>query len=99
MNGVRDDVAPTTAAANLHAGARLIALAAPIVDSDNFLDRGDQRREDVGVKHHRYALRDRRDALEASARVDRRLWQRNQRTVGLLVVLHEHEIPELEEPI
>ena len=46
----------------------------------------------------RHALHDRRDALEPRARVDRRLGQRNERAVRLPVELHEHEIPDLEEP-
>src|SRR6185503_4255615 len=37
------------------------------------------------------------DAIEAGARVDRRLWQWHERAIRLLVELHEHEVPDLEE--
>jgi hypothetical protein len=46
----------------------------------------------------RDALHERGDSLEPSAGVDRRLGQRNHCAVRLPIELHEHEVPELEEP-
>ena len=46
-----------------------------------------------------HALLECGDALDARTRVDTRLGQRRQRAVFGLVVLHEHEVPELEEAI
>ena len=99
VDRIRHDVRPALPAANRHAGARLVALAAPVVDPNRLLHRRDQRREEIGVEDHAHALRDRRDAFESGAGVDRRLGQRDERSVGLPVVLHEHEVPELEEPV
>src|SRR6185312_15881366 len=39
------------------------------------------------------------DALEAGPRVDRRFRQRNERAVRLPIILHEYEIPELDETV
>ena len=53
----------------------------------------------VRLVHRANVLEDRRAALEAEARVDVLLRQRRQRAVGVLLVRHEHEVPELEEPV
>ncbi len=54
------------------------------------------RREDVRVVVGVHALEHARQALEAHARVDALERQRHARAVGLLVELHEHEVPDLE---
>ena len=58
---------------------------------------GDDGLEQVGVEVGGHVLHHRRDALEAGARIDRRLRERVTLAVGLLVELHEDEIPDLEE--
>ena len=50
----------------------------------------------VGLVHRRHVLEDRRAALEAEAGVDVLRGKRGQRAVRVLLVLHEHEVPELE---
>ncbi len=58
----------------------------------------DEGAHDVGVPHRVDALEQAQDALEAGAGVDARLGQRLAGAVGALVELHEHEVPELQEP-
>ena len=53
----------------------------------------------VRLVHGPDVLEDRRAALEAEAGVDVLRRQRGQRAVGVLLVRHEHEVPELEEPM
>jgi hypothetical protein len=53
----------------------------------------------VGVEDRLHALQQHRAALEPQPRVDVLLRQRRQRAVGGEVELHEHEVPELEEPL
>ncbi len=53
----------------------------------------------VGLVHGQDVLEDRRAALETEARVDVLRRQRGQRAVGVLLVRHEHEVPELEKPV
>ena len=50
----------------------------------------------VGLVHGANVLDDRREPLEPHARVDVLLRQRRQRSVLVLLVLHEDEVPELE---
>ncbi len=76
-------------------GRSLFALA--IAVPDGFLDRFDQRHEQIRVEVVRFALHDRGDSLEASSSIDRWLGQRHQRAIRLPIELHEDEIPELEE--
>ncbi len=59
---------------------------------------GEDRREDVGVVVRRLALQDRRDALEAHPGIDVARRKRDERAVGLRVVLHEHVVPDLHHP-
>ena len=96
---VRDHAAAALPAMHLDARARLVALAAPVLESNHAVDALDERQKQVGVVHRRFALHDPGDALEAGAGIDRRLRKRHQRAVCLPVVLHEHEIPELEKPV
>jgi hypothetical protein len=56
---------------------------------------GMDRREQVRVVVRRHLLEDARQALEAHPGVDARERQRDA-TVGQLVELHEHEVPDLE---
>ena len=51
----------------------------------------------VGVVDGHDVLQDRRAALEAEAGVDVLLRERRERAVGVQLVRHEHEVPELEE--
>jgi hypothetical protein len=59
----------------------------------------DERPEVVGLEHRFHVLEDRRHALEPHAGVDVLHRQLRQRAVPLELVLHEHEVPELEEPL
>ena len=65
-------------------------------DAGDGLGRGDERPEDVDVPHRGRVLQDREVALEPGAGVDARLRQRHQLAVGLGVVLHEDEVPDLD---
>ncbi len=56
----------------------------------------EQRLEQVRVVIRQRALHDRRDPLEAHARVDGRGRQRHEALVGLAVELHEHVVPDLD---
>src|SRR5207245_11595792 len=58
----------------------------------------DDRREQVGVEVRGGALHDRRHALEPGTGVNRWSRERGAGTVGLLVELHEHEVPDFEQP-
>ena len=77
----------------------LFELGGGRIDAGQLRRRGLQREEFVGVPHRVDALEHRDGALETHAGVDRRLRQRHFRTVGLLVELHEHEIPDLDEAV
>ena len=59
----------------------------------------DQRAHQVGLPQRVDALQHGEHALEAGAGVDRGLGQRRQRPGLVAVVLHEHEVPELEEAV
>jgi len=85
------------------AGRRLVLAVRP---TRQLLPERDQRLELVGLEHGLDALQDRRHAVEPHARVDALRRQRCERagTAGgaggrVLVVLHEHEVPELEEAL
>ena len=60
------------------------------------LDLGDDGREDVGVVVGTLALHEAHQALEAHARIDDVHLQRLQAAVGLAVILHEHDVPNLD---
>ncbi len=62
-------------------------------------DGGQDGREEVRVVVGELALDDGRDALEAHARVDRRRGQGNERSIRLAVELHEHVVPDFDEPV
>ena len=49
----------------------------------------------IVVREH--ALHHRRDALQTHAGIDRRPRQRRQLAVGIAIVLHEHQVPDLDE--
>jgi hypothetical protein len=57
----------------------------------------DQRQEEVSVEIVVLALHDRRDPLEPRAGVHGRLRERRQGAVGGAIVLHEDQVPDLEE--
>ena len=59
----------------------------------------DQRRELVGLEHRLRALQDRGHAVESHAGVDVLRGQRRERVDRVLVELHEHEVPVLEEAL
>ena len=59
----------------------------------------DQRAELVGVEDRRHVLEDRRHAVEPHAGVDVPVGQGGERARGILVELHEHEVPELQEAL
>ena len=79
--------------------AREVRAVAP---AGELLAELDQRLELVGLEHRRLVLQDRGHAVETEARVDvarrQRLEDSSPRLLGgLLVVLHEHEVPVLQE--
>ncbi len=76
-------------------GGLVLAVAAP----RQLLPELDQRPEVVGLVDRRHVLQDRRHAVEPETGVDVLLGQLGQRAVLVQVVLHEHEVPELEEAL
>ncbi len=79
---------------------RRVQLAVCIArfDADRILRRADQAAEEVDLVVVVDALEDRRDALQAHAGVDRRARQVEPLARELLV-LHEDEVPDLDEPV
>ena len=69
------------------------------IDADGLDRSADQALEQVGVVVRMHALHDRRHALEAHAGVDRRTRQVDPLAGRQLLVLHEDEVPEFEEPV
>src|SRR5207249_7519642 len=70
-----------------------VATPGPAGDASRGVD---EAAELVSVEHRLGALEDAKIALEAGARVDHLALQIVERAVGAAVVLHEHEVPELE---
>lgn len=60
---------------------------------------GDQRLESVGVVIVVHALEHGGDPLDTHAGINRGLGQVDAGTVGLLLVLHEDEVPDLDEAV
>ena len=58
-----------------------------------------ERAEEIGLEHGAHALHQRRHALEPHARVDRRTRQGQTLSGRDLLILHEHEVPELDEAV
>src|SRR5918993_5128143 len=75
--------------------AEALAFERIRIVAEQFPHPGMDRREEVGVVVARDLLEDARQALQAEARVDARERQRNP-PVGLLIELHEDEVPDLE---
>ena len=84
-------------------GQDAVRLARPLglAERDAALGRdpGHDRLVAVGLVDGADVLHDRRQPLEPHAGVDVLLRQRRQRSVGVLLVLHEDEVPELEEAV
>ena len=59
----------------------------------------DQAAHQVGVVIVMLALQQRADPLQPHAGVDRRLGQAGARAIGELLELHEHQVPDLDEPV
>ena len=68
------------------------AVGGPRATSDRMQD----RQEEIGVVVAALALEDRRDSLEPHPRIDRRGGKRHEGAVGLLIELHEHQVPDLD---
>ena len=79
--------------------ARVVAESSPERASRALLAEPDQRREVVGLVDRRHVLQDRRHPVQAQAGVDVLLRQVGQRAVRVQLVLHEHQVPELEEAL
>ena len=67
--------------------------AAIVRPADDLYRVRDDRLEEIGIEIRRNILHDRRDSLEAGTCIHRRSGKRDAGCVGLLVVLHEHQIP------
>ena len=76
-------------------GRELLAVA----PSRELLAERDQRRELVGLEHGRLALEDRRHPIEPEAGVDVVGRKRREHVDRVLVELHEHQVPVLEEAL
>src|SRR5207237_1232314 len=70
-------------------------LLSPVFHPHDLFDAIDQRPKQIRVVVVRDALKRGRDSFQPRAGVDRWLWQWNERSILLPVVLHEHEIPNL----
>ena len=73
-------------------------LASVAATGELFAER-DQRRELVSLEHARLVLEDASEAVEAEPGVDVLGRQRCQDPLGVLVELHEHQVPVLEEAL
>jgi hypothetical protein len=71
----------------------------PIAPAAHLLPELDQRPELVGLEDRGLALEDRGQAVEPEAGVDVLRRQRRQRVHRVLIELHEHEVPVLEETL
>ena len=76
----------------------VVVVADDIVGAGDAPSAIDQRSHEVGLPHRLHTLEKAEDPFEAGTGVDRRLRERRSRPVLRLVELHEHEVPELEEP-
>src|SRR6202030_3186489 len=81
---------------------RAVGLALAVASAGEFLPELDQGPELVGLEHRLLVLENRRQAVQAEARVDVVRGQRSQQRAPalpgwLLVELHEDEVPVLEE--
>ena len=76
-------------------GGEIVAVLAP----RELLAELDQRRELVGLEHRLLVLEDRGEPVEPEAGVDVLGRQRRQRVDRVLVELHEHEVPVLQEAL
>ena len=76
-------------------GGKVLAVATP----GELLTERDQRRELVGLEHRGLVLEDRRHPVEPQPGVDVLRRQRRQHALGVLVELHEHQVPVLEEAL
>ncbi len=74
-------------------------LVRPVGNANGTRRRLEQRRKEVGRKDGLNAVEDRQHAFKAGAGVNVLLGQIRQRTAGALFELHEHEVPELNEPV
>ncbi len=77
----------------------VVVVAGPVRAPGQRAGLRDERRHQVGLPDRVDALQQAEDPLEPGAGVDLRLRQRRPRAVRRLVVLHEHEVPELHEPV
>ncbi|GIW19066.1 MAG: hypothetical protein KatS3mg064_2223 [Tepidiforma sp.] len=80
-------------------GLELGGGAAEVVDADDGLGLGEDGEEDVGFEDGAFALEHHSDALEAAAGVDVLGGEVGAAPVGVLVELHEDEVPDFEEPV
>ncbi len=72
---------------------------AEVIDADDALCFGEDGEEDIGFENGALALEDHGDALEAAAGIDVFGGKAGAAAVGVLVELHEDEVPDFEEPI
>ena len=78
-----------------HSDIRL--LISPIFDPRERGDSLDHRGEDIGIIVRRLPLHSHTETLEAHPRIDDALRQWLERAIGLTVVLHEDEVPDLDD--
>ena len=91
-NGDRAGVLREDAQRHVAFGAGVAAVA----HAGEIFGHRDQRPHQLGLPHRLDTLQGRETTLDAGTGVDARLRQRNLRTVRERVVLHEHEVPELD---
>ena len=96
INSIGHDVGSAFAVPDFDVCPQRVQFAPSVLDADGGFDGGEQRRKQVGVIVRRHTLHEGGDALETGARIHRRFGERYQRTIYLAVVLHEHQVPELQ---
>jgi hypothetical protein len=98
-DAVRDQEAHPARVVGEHAQRAVDLGVGPGTLAGELLPEADQRHELVGVEDARDALQNRRQAVQAEPGVDVLRRQRRQRVDRVLIELHEHEVPVLEEAL
>ena len=80
-----------------HTHSHIALGACTILDAREGSDRLDHRSEDVGIVVGRLPLQSHTETLEAHTGIDHLIRQRLQATISLAVILHEDEVPDLDD--
>ena len=99
-DAIADQLCHRTAVVADHLQRRLALLVElVVVDPRQIRGRLDQRKDQIGFVVVGNLLQDLRHPLEAHTRVDVAVGQRREGALGIAVVLHEHQVVELDETV